>query len=82
MNHLTEQPELSLDEILRQLTPKQRTFFDMLDEELKKVEDFYLKKEKEMRMLSCLLINQLKALEAHRIVCRFPSYFEVLTIYP
>lgn len=60
--------ELPLHEILTQLTPKELTFFSMLDAQLAKVESFYVAREQEMMARSLVLLNQLKELKDHREV--------------
>ncbi|CDO74587.1 hypothetical protein BN946_scf184583.g14 [Trametes cinnabarina] len=53
-------------ELLPQLTPVERAFFDKLDEELDKVESFYCEREREMRQRANLLKQQLQDLQDHR----------------
>jgi SPX domain len=66
--------DLSLHEVLAQLTPQELTFFSMLDAQLDKVETFYLARENEMVAQNFLLLSQLEELKDHRevfLVCRF-----------
>ncbi|KAI0631231.1 SPX domain-containing protein [Trametes polyzona] len=57
---------LPLMELLPQLTPVERAFFDKLDEELDKIESFYCEREREMRHRANLLKEQLQELQDHR----------------
>ncbi|KAI0370541.1 SPX-domain-containing protein, partial [Pilatotrama ljubarskyi] len=57
---------IPLMELLPQLTPVERAFFDKLDEELDKVESFYCEREREMRHRGNLLKEQLQELQDHR----------------
>ena len=56
----------SLDGIYSALSPLELYFFEILEEELEKVEGFYLERSKEYVMFSSLLNEQLRELEAHR----------------
>ncbi|TBU41711.1 SPX domain-containing protein [Dichomitus squalens] len=57
---------IPLMDLLPELTPVEKAFFDKLDEELDKVESFYCEREKEMRHRANLLKEQLQALKDHR----------------
>ena len=70
---------LPLKELLPLLSPLERSFFEILDEEMEKVEAFYVAREAEMRKRGRTLEDQLTQLSAHRpsIVClsyRIGSY--------
>ncbi|RPD75684.1 hypothetical protein L226DRAFT_51783 [Lentinus tigrinus ALCF2SS1-7] len=57
---------IPLMELLPQLTPVERAFFEKLDEELDKVESFYCERERDMRHRANLLKEQLQELKDHR----------------
>ncbi|KAI0763437.1 SPX domain-containing protein [Trametes elegans] len=57
---------IPLMELLPQLTPVERAFFEKLDQELDKVESFYCEREREMRHRGHLLKEQLQELQDHR----------------
>jgi len=56
----------NLDGIYRALSPLEQHFFDVLDEELDKVEKFYIERSSEQVVYSSLLRDQLRELEIHR----------------
>jgi hypothetical protein len=63
----------TLEAILATLNPVERRFFDDIDIELNKVENFYIEREKEAIIFSSILKEQLQELEDHRRifhVCR------------
>ena len=71
---------LPLKELLPLLSPLERSFFEILDEEVEKVEAFYVAREAEMRKRGRTLEDQLTQLSAHRpfSVClsyRIGSYY-------
>ncbi|KAI0325162.1 hypothetical protein GY45DRAFT_281692 [Cubamyces sp. BRFM 1775] len=57
---------IPLMELLPQLIPVERAFFEKLDEELDKVESFYCEREREMKHRANLLKEQLQELQDHR----------------
>lgn len=67
----------SLDGIYRSLSPLELRFFRVLDEELNKVEEFYLEREKELVIFSSLLNEQLHELEVHRRIYHVRELSEV-----
>ncbi|KAF8306714.1 SPX-domain-containing protein [Clavulina sp. PMI_390] len=64
----------TLDEVYHALTPVEAHFFEVLDEELYKVENFYLEREKEAMIFSSLLHEQLKELQVHRRIYHASQY--------
>lgn len=55
-------------------------FFDALDEELLKVENFYLEREKDALIFSSMLNEQLRELQSHRKiyhVCRTECFLRL-----
>ncbi|KAJ7778279.1 SPX domain-containing protein [Mycena metata] len=58
--------ELPLGELMPLLSPVELAFFTTLDAELEKIEAFYLAREKEMRVHTELLEQQLDELQEHR----------------
>jgi hypothetical protein len=65
----------SLRALLPTLSPVHLTFFSFLDAQLKKIERFYLEKEKESRTQNKKLEIQLRKLEYHRQI------FDVSTLH-
>ena len=59
-------PLPSLHQFLQQLSPAQKIFFKLLDENLERVDSFYQGREKEMCELWIRLRKQLDELVAHR----------------
>ncbi|RDX42436.1 hypothetical protein OH76DRAFT_101013 [Lentinus brumalis] len=57
---------IPLKDLIPQLTPVERAFFEKLDEELDKVESFYCERERDMRHRANLLKEQLQELKDHR----------------
>lgn len=56
----------TLDETLLVMSISERHFFEVLDEELAKVENFYKEREKEYIIQSSVLKEQLRELQDHR----------------
>ncbi|KAI0355975.1 hypothetical protein OH77DRAFT_278379 [Trametes cingulata] len=73
---------IPLMELLPQLTPVERAFFDKLDEELDKVESFYCEREREMRHRANLLKEQLQELQDHRRAFYVRRLLNLLTSIP
>jgi hypothetical protein len=70
-----------LDGLYRTLTQLELAFFRVLDEELNKVEEFYLEREKELVLFASLLNEQLHELEVHRKiyhVCKLSKFLPSL----
>lgn len=81
---ITPPADLSFHELLTQFTPQEFAFFAMLDEQLDKVDSFYLEREKEMISRGALLLNQLEELQEHQkmfLVRHFLPQFALLTSY-
>ncbi|KAG7094755.1 hypothetical protein E1B28_005571 [Marasmius oreades] len=55
-----------LNILLKRLTPDERTFFDSLDIQLEKIEQFFINRQKELRTRSTLLEHQLSELRQHQ----------------
>ncbi|KAF7360315.1 Signal transduction protein [Mycena venus] len=58
--------ELKISELYPLLSPLELAFFTTLDAELEKIEDFYVAREKEMKIHTDLLELQLNELDEHR----------------
>ncbi|KAK0203403.1 SPX domain-containing protein [Desarmillaria ectypa] len=56
----------TLQELRRQLCPEELSFLDALDQELEKIETFYLDREKAMQIRTTALEEQLHELSYHR----------------
>ncbi|PBK68704.1 EXS-domain-containing protein, partial [Armillaria solidipes] len=56
----------TLQELRGQLSPEELSFLDALDQELEKIETFYLDREKEMQIRTTALEEQLHELTYHR----------------
>ncbi len=56
----------TLQELRSQLSPEELSFLDALDQELEKIETFYLDREKEMQTRTTALEEQLHELTYHR----------------
>jgi hypothetical protein len=56
------------------LSPVELAFFTTLDEELVKIENFYVAREKEMKLRTQLLEHQLNELNEHRKLFNVRSF--------
>lgn len=59
-------PDIPLKELVPQMTPSERKFFEVLDQELEKVEAFYEEREAEAVNRYKILTEQLEQLAQHR----------------